>query len=281
MPSYQRVASMDQSLPDRLVCILCAGKRREGPRPTTLVVSFVVTHRALYGTADDQVLTLYNEKPSALGHDFLLLTNPGLRATYEGTQFLVMARLRKSWEFSVDFTAGKTAARTGPGNTPFQDDTGFVGTLGINPNTLVMSQGRTYFDRGYMGKVTAYYAAPHGFYLAAVATYFDGAPFARLLFVNGFNQGPFFVRATPVGHLGGFQTELNATVEMRLARDFRLPQGTLSAYFDVFNIMNWNSNTGIGPHRPGLHPASAALRRSATHSSHRSGVALLARGRLR
>jgi hypothetical protein len=124
-----------------------------------------------------------------------------------------------------------------------QNDTGVVDTLAIDPNTLVMSPSRTYFDRGYMGKITAYYAAPRGFYLSAVATYFDGAPFGRLLFVNGFNQGPFFVRATPVGHPGGFQTQLNATIDARLARDFHLEKGTLSAYLDVFNIMNWNSNT--------------------------------------
>jgi hypothetical protein len=198
----------------------------------------------IYGTGDDQVLTLYNEKPSALGNDFLLLTNPaGLHASYKGVQFLVAARVRNSWEFSVNFTAGQTLARTSPGNSPFQNDTGFVGTLGIDPNTLVMSQGRTYFDRGFMSKVTAHYNAPYGFYVATVATWFDGAPFGRLLFVNGFNQGPFFVRATPVGHPGGFQTQLNATIDVRLARDFRLPRGTLSGYFDVFNIMNWNSNT--------------------------------------
>jgi len=195
------------------------------------------------GTADDQMLTLYNQDPSSLGHDFLVLTNPGLRASYKGFQALVQLRLRTWWEFSASFTAGQTLAHTSPGNSPFQNDTGFVNTLAIDPNTLVMSQGRTYFDRGYMGKITAYYAAPRGFYLAAVATYFDGAPFGRLLFVNGFNQGPFFVRATPVGHPGGFQTQLNATIDVRLARDFRLERGTLSAYLDVFNIMNWSSNT--------------------------------------
>jgi hypothetical protein len=197
----------------------------------------------IYGTSDDQVLTLYNQNPSTLGHDFLVLTNPGFRASYKGFQALVVARLHDSWEFSASFTAGQTLAHTSPGNSPFQNDTGFVDTLAIDPNTLVMSQGRTYFDRGYMGKITAYYAASRGFYLAAVATYFDGAPFGRLLFVNGFNQGPFFVRATPVGHPGGFQTELNATIDVRLARDFRLERGTLSAYLDVFNIMNWSSNT--------------------------------------
>ena len=195
------------------------------------------------GTTDDQVLTLFNEKTSALGQDFLTLTNPGLRASYKGFQALVLLHLRSSWEFSASFTAGQTLARTSPGNSTYQNDTGFVSSLAINPNTLVMSQGRTYFDRGYMGKFTAYYAAPRGFYLSAVATYFDGAPFGRLLLVNGFNQGPFFVRATPVGHPGGFQTQLNATIDARLARDFRLRRGTVSGYVDVFNVMNWNSNT--------------------------------------
>ncbi len=195
------------------------------------------------GTTDDQVLTLYNEKQSALGHDFLQLTNPGLGASYKGFEAQVMAQVRNSWEFSASFSAGQTLARTSPGNSPFQNDTGFTGSLGIDPNTLVMSQGRTYFDRGYMGKITAYYAAPYHFYLAAVATYFDGVPFGRLLFVNGFNQGPFFVRATPVGHPGGFQTQLNSTLDVRLARDFHLREGTLSGYLDVFNLLNLNSNT--------------------------------------
>ena len=197
----------------------------------------------ILGTPDDQVLTLYNEKASALGHDFLLLTNPVLRASYKGFEASIVLQVRNSWEFSATFSAGQTLARTSPGNSPFQNDTGFTGSLGIDPNTLVMSQGRTYFDRGYMGKITAYYAAPHGFYLAAVATYFDGVPFGRLLFVNGFNQGPFFVRATPVGHPGGFQTQLNSTLDVRLARNFHLREGTVSGYLDVFNILNLNSNT--------------------------------------
>ena len=37
------------------------------------------------GTADDQILTLYNRDPSALGKDFFLLTNPpGDRASAKG-----------------------------------------------------------------------------------------------------------------------------------------------------------------------------------------------------
>jgi len=51
------------------------------------------------------------------------------------------------------------------------------------------------------------------------------------------------VRATPVGHPGGFQTQLNATIDLRVARDFHPRAGTLSAYIDVFNLMNWSKNT--------------------------------------
>jgi hypothetical protein len=196
----------------------------------------------IIGTADDNILTLYNEKPSALGHDFLLLTNSGESASYKGFDAFVQL-IWKSLQVSADFTAGRTLAATGPGNSPFQNDTGFVGTLGVNPNTLVMSHGRTFFDRAYTGRITASYALPHAFYLATIATYFDGAPFGRLLFVNGFNQGPFFVRATPVGHPGGFQTEFNSSFDCRLARELHLKRGVLSGSVDVFNMLNVNSNT--------------------------------------
>ncbi len=197
----------------------------------------------LYGTADDQILTLYNEKPSALGHDFLVLTNPDLRDSYKGLQAFADVRWWKSFGFSGSLTTGKIQARTSPGNSPFENDTGFVGSLGVNPNTLLMSLGRTYFDRAWVSKASAYYTAPCGFYLAAIATYLDGTPYGRLLFVNGFNQGPFYVRATPTGNPGGFRTQHNATIDVRLNRDFRVQRGTISAYLDVFNLMNWNSNT--------------------------------------
>ena len=197
----------------------------------------------LSGTADDQIFTLYNEKPSALGQDFLLLTNPNLRASYKGLQAFADVRWWKSLGFAGSLTTGKTRARTSPGNSPFENDTGFVGSLGVNPNTVLMSLGRTYFDRAWVSKASAYYTAPCGFYLAAIATYLDGTPFGRLLFVNGFNQGPFYVRATPTGNPGGYRTQHNASIDVRLARDFRVQRGTISAYLDVFNLLNWNSNT--------------------------------------
>jgi hypothetical protein len=195
------------------------------------------------GTHDDQALTLYNRKPSALGRDSLELGNSVFHASYKGLEARLFKRFLHSWALSATFTATRTLATTSPGNSVFENDTGFIAQLAVDPNTLINAQGRTYFDRAFTGKIAAYYSAPHGFQFAVVASYYDGLPFGRLLFIDSFNQGPFFVRATPVGHPGGFQTELNSTLDTRVARDFTLKKGVLSAYVDFFNILNFNSNT--------------------------------------
>ena len=197
----------------------------------------------ILGTPDDQVLTLYNRLPSALGKDFLVLGNYGFHASYKGLEARLQKRLFRRWAFAASFSASRTLAATNPGNSVFQDDTGVIGALGTDPNTLILAQGRTHFDRAFTGKLSGYYSAPLGFHMGVVAAYYDGLPFGRLLFINGFNQGPFFVRANPVGHPGGFQTQLNAALDARIARDFTLRRGVLSAYLDVFNVLNANSNT--------------------------------------
>jgi len=196
------------------------------------------------GTADDQSLRLYNRNPDALGQDSLLLTNPaGLHASFKGFEIRLVKPLLRVWEFTASFTALRTLAATNPGNSVFENDTGFVGALGTDPNTFVMAASRTYFDRAFVGKATGYYFAPKGFQLGFVAKYYDGLPFGRLLFVDGFNQGPFFVRATPRAHPGGFQTQFDFTLDTRVAREFRLRRGTLSGYLDFFNVLNLDKNT--------------------------------------
>jgi len=198
------------------------------------------------GNADDQVLTLYNRNPAALGRDFLLLTNPpGRRASTKGFEIRLVKPLAKRWEFSASFSAMRTLAATSPGNSVLENDSGFLGPLGADPNTLLFDTSRTYFDRAFIGKATGLYRAPHQFDLSAVVKYYDGLPFGRLLFVDGFNQGPFFVRATPRGHPGGFQTQFNFTLDTHLAREFKLPRDgeAVAAYLDVFNALNMSRNT--------------------------------------
>jgi hypothetical protein len=198
----------------------------------------------IFGTADDQVLTLYNRSPSTLGKDFLLLTNPPWgHASYKGFEIRLDKPMRRLWEYSASFAAMQTLGATNPGNSVMENDMGVIGSLGTDPNTLVMAASRTYFDRAFIGKATGYYLAPFGIRLSAVTKYYDGLPFGRLLFIDGFNQGPFFVRATPRGHPGGFQTQFNFTLDFRIAREFAFRGGTFSGYLDFFNLTNVSKNT--------------------------------------
>src|SRR5260370_33375690 len=153
----------------------------------------------------------------------------------------------RHWEVAVNFTAMHAAYPTSPGNGVFQNDSGFIITdqsvfsaSNADPNTLLFSNGRTYFDRGFTGKVSAYYEAPYGLRLGVVARYYDGLVFGRLLFVNGFAQGPFFVRATPRGDLGAFRTQFNSTLALRVARSFALKRSKVSLALDAFNLLNLN-----------------------------------------
>jgi hypothetical protein len=203
------------------------------------------------GTADDQSLTLFNRKPSALGKDFFLLTNPpGYRGSDKGFEIEMLKPFARHWQAAGSFTGMHTSYPTNPGNGVFQNDPGFIITdqsifaaSNADPNTLLFRTGRTYFDRGFTGNLSAYYEAPHDVRLGVVARYYDGLVFGRLLFVNGFEQGPFFVRATPRGDFGAFRTQFNSTLDLRLARTFEIKQSKLSVALDLFNILNFNRNT--------------------------------------
>ena len=203
------------------------------------------------GTADDQSLTLFNRKPLALGKDFFLLTNPpGYRGSDKGFEIEMLKLFARHWQAAGSFTAMHTSYPTNPGNGVLQNDPGFIITdqsifaaSNADPNTLLFTTGRTYFDRGFTGNLSAYYEAPHDVRLGVVARYYDGLVFGRLLFINGFEQGPFFVRATPRGDFGAFRTQFNSTLDLRVARSFDIKRSKLSVALDVFNILNFNRNT--------------------------------------
>jgi len=195
------------------------------------------------GTTDDKSLTLFNEKETDLGKDFLVLINgPDGRGSYKGFE-IGLEVMTSRGEFWASFAAMKTHAPTNPGNSVLENDMGVIGSLGTDPNTFLLDNSRTFFDRAYIGKMSGYYDGPFGLRVGAVAKYYDGLPFGRLLFVESLNQGPLFVRATPRAQPGGFRTEFNMTLDLRVARQFRLHRGSLEVYLDFFNLLNFNQNT--------------------------------------
>jgi len=195
------------------------------------------------GTADDQVLTVFNQDPRTLGQDRYLLTNPaGLDAIYRGLEAVIRAGLFRDWGLSVSFTAFKAIGNTSPGNGQLQNDQGVIGSLFDDPNTLLNDRGRLFFDRAFVGQITAYGRAPFGLHLGSVIKYYDGLPFGRELIVTGLNQGPIIVMATPRGEPGGFRTQFNLTFDQRISREFKIGKNRFTAMIDAFNLLNLNKN---------------------------------------
>ncbi len=195
------------------------------------------------GTGDDQDLTIYDQKSATLGQDSYLLTNPpGLSAKHEGVE-LTLSRDMARFSFSLAFGAYRTFARTGPGNSELQNDQGVIGSLFDDPNADINSYGRVYFDRSFTAKLLAFYRAPRDVTISAVARYYDGLPFARMLVVTGMNQGPFAIMATPRGNPGGHRTEYHRTVDLRVRKSLGLFDRRLGLVLDIFNLLNDDQKT--------------------------------------
>ena len=197
----------------------------------------------IVGTADDRTLIVYNQDASTLGQDRYLLTNPlGLNATYRGLESNITARFAERGLASISFTAFKSVGDGNPGNSTLDNDPAIIGSLFDNPNTRINSRGRLFFDRAYVAKVAAYEEIPLQFRMGSVISYFDGLPFGRKLVIPDFDQGPFFVMATPRGEPGGFRTQYNLTFDQCLSRDFAFGPGRLTVMLDIFNVLNLNKS---------------------------------------
>jgi hypothetical protein len=196
----------------------------------------------IFGNSDDQLLTLFDRQPAALGKDFLLLTNTR-RASYKGFQVELIKPLSKQFAIAASFSAMRSLAATNVGNGVFENDIGVIGSLGTDPNTYRFANSRTFFDRAYTGQLTGEWTAPKGIRIGVIARYYDGLPFGRLLFVEDFNQGGFFVRATNRAQPGAFRTQFNSTTDLRVTREFQLSNSRMALIAEVFNLLNQNQNT--------------------------------------
>jgi hypothetical protein len=191
------------------------------------------------GTFDDQTLTVYQQNPATFGQDRYLLTNPsGLRTLNEGVVAEMGARLG-GLNLHASFAAEKSWGPANPGDAVYENDPGVLGALFLDPNTGIHAAGRSFVDRAYVGKVQGVYRLPWGLEMAGTANYMDGLPFARQILVTGLAQGPFLAAATMRGSpQGGNRAEYVFNWNLRIAREFRLPFGTLGAVADILNVTN-------------------------------------------
>ena len=196
------------------------------------------------GTADDRLLTVYQQDPATFGQDHFLLTNPsGLRMDQRG----VVAEggfQKRGISAQGSLYVGKSWGPTNPGNDIWENDPGVVGSLYADPNTLINASGSPAMDRSFAGKVWVFFPTPHrfgGLEIMNTAVFLGGYPYARRLLVTGLAQGPFMMDATPRGGPQGSRTDPVYDWNLKVSRSFEmhvLRKGTLRVSAEVFNVLN-------------------------------------------
>jgi hypothetical protein len=202
------------------------------------------------GTSDDRSITVYNQSPGSLGQDRFLLTNPnGLDASHVGLVLEGRKRLRERWQMLASLTLGEsTGFLPGPG-WESNEGSGLATPLFSNPNTLINAEGRTYWDRTYLFRLSGSYSDFYGFTLGGSFRAQRGQPLYRSISITAgidgtpLNQGAIEVLADPQGFSRHPRVLL---LDIRVERELSLGKiGRLAIIGDIFNMANANTVTEI------------------------------------
>ena len=189
--------------------------------------------------SDDQRLQAFNRTPSSYGLDHYTLTNPvGMG---EGSSYTLDISVQyRGPRARLAFSAAAVKAMGTGANRGFradENDPGLIGDVIADPNaTSYATGGRTFFDRGYVGKILGVFTLPGQTTLGIVARYQDGQPFSRLAIFSSLNQGPEAIMAYGNGRPTRFK--FISTTDVRLQKAFAFGTGQATIIIDAFNVFN-------------------------------------------
>jgi hypothetical protein len=112
---------------------------------------------------------------------------------------------------------------------------GSLGEVFVNPNARVYAQGRLFTERGYTIKLASSYEFPRDLTFGLIGRYQDGQHFARLVVMDGLNQGAEANRAFRNGRT---RFTFTMTVDARLQKGFTVGGHTVTAFVDAYNLFN-------------------------------------------
>lgn len=208
-----------------------------GVPESTYAVSFIQdTGVDLFGSADDQLLPVFNRAPSTFGNDRYLLTNPKDRqGSFVGADLIYQIQTERLF-LLMGVTAGRSEGlAANRGFNAIENDNGVVGEVFLDPNARTRAQGRLFTERGYTLKWSGAYHFPYDTTLGVVTRYQDGQHFARLVIVPDLNQGPEAIRAFRNGRTRFTYT---LTLDVRLQKQFTVRGYKVTGLIDTFNLIN-------------------------------------------
>jgi hypothetical protein len=180
----------------------------------------------LTGTADDGVITVYNEKLPTVPSVQITGNDDRVAQRYKGLELTATKRYSNNWTMIAGYTWSRTKVDA---------------TSVTSPNAFVNSEGRVGIDRAHNIKLTGSYLMPWDVLVGGNLRWLSGEPITRQIGIAGLNQNPSgntTVLAEPRGSdtLPGL-----LTMDFRVGKVFRVQRQTFEFDVDIYNLSNENT----------------------------------------
>ena len=110
---------------------------------------------------------------------------------------------------------------------------GLVGEAFLSPNALTSAEGRSFFDRAFVIKLSGAYRAPGDVRVGMVARYQDGLPFSRMVLTDAFIQGRDLVMAIP---RGAQRFTYMFTLDAKVEKDLTFGRRRVGLIVEAYNL---------------------------------------------
>lgn len=190
----------------------------------------------VYGTADDQEMTVYGLREDRPAPTWMGLNPPEAKRKYWALILTFDKRMSNNWQLKGSILYSEFKGNAQPTYGATEGESG----LFDNPNTLINSYGRVSFDRPLQIRLMGTVILPYNFILSAYFQHRSGSPWtrtiARVYFPKDLpvRQSYVSVNAEP---LGSRRNAPYTNLDVRIEKSFRLGDiGKLNFYVDIFNL---------------------------------------------
>ncbi|MBN1223374.1 MAG: TonB-dependent receptor [Candidatus Aminicenantes bacterium] len=192
--------------------------------------------------------TVWNLTSPLDSHDYWITNPPEYEQSYRALILTLTKRYANNWMLNASLTWSKSEGLNNVAHTDFQEATIYsAGKFGKDPNDLINAKGLLQFDRRWMFKLQASYQFPWEILASINYVYQTGTPAFSLVKVFGLNQdvgAGTIILAEPRNEK--HRLDPWSMLDFRIEKSFSLfGTAKLSALFDVFNVLNANTATGL------------------------------------
>ena len=200
-------------------------------------VPFTTTVPA-YGTYPAQEVTMYFVSNNAPAEFYRQTNVPEGRMKYRSFEISFNKRLSHGWQLGGSVNFSKATGNYPVGYASWAT----FGTFS-SANSFVNSYGELPYSRPVLIKLFGTYNLPYGFMFSFFYQHTDGSPWGRTVTVeppSGWaeaNNAATYPYSIYVEKPGTRRNEASDSLDLRLAKDFRLGPGKLGFYVDIFNLL--------------------------------------------